>query len=226
MTSANIVLNLEERTVLGKGLKGLRKDGRVPAVLHNHGKESVHVTVDFIAITKAYAQAGKHHPVDLTIGTTKQLAIIKDVDFEPAKHLVRHVVFQSLKQNEKTTAEIPVVLVGDEIPAQKKSLLILTQLDVVEVEALPRDLPDQLTVDATTLSEVGDKLHVSDITAPKGVVILTDGETQIATVEMPKDQIAEADAAAADLAADANVPVAEDEAPAADADAKEADKAE
>lgn len=214
MTSQDIFLNLEERNVLGKGLSSLRKQGQVPAVVHDHGKTSIHVTANYVALAKVYAQAGKHHPVDISVAGKKHLALIKDVDFEPTKHTLRHVVFQAVKQNETVTAEIPVVLVGDEIPAQKKSLLILTQLDVVEVEALPRDLPDQLTVDATVLAEVGDKLHVSDLKVPAGVVVLTDADAQLAIVEMPRDQIAEADAAAAGLAADANKPVDESEAPA------------
>lgn len=202
-------MTLEERTVIGKGLTHLRGSGRVPAVIHDHGKASIHVSGDFIAISKAFASAGKHHPVDLTVGGKKHLTLIKDVDFEPKKHTVRHVVFQAIKQNEKVTAEIPVVLVG-EVPAEKLSLLVLQQIDVVEVEALPRDLPDQLEADATTLAQVGDKLHVSDLKAPSGVTILTDAEAQIAFVEMPKDQIAEADASAADLAADAGTPEIEE----------------
>lgn len=157
---------------------------------------------DYLVLLKTYNRAGKHHPVELKIDGKQQLALIKDADFDPKKHSLRHIVFQSIKQNEKTTAEVPVVLVGDEIPAEKKSLLILTQLDTVEVEALPRDLPDELTVDATKLEEVGDHLYVSDIKIPNGVVILTEAEASLAVVEMPKDQIAEADAAAAALAED------------------------
>ena len=216
MTNQDILLKLEARTVLRKGLAQLRKEGQVPAVVHDHGNASMHVSAEYVALEKVYAQAGKHHPVDITIDGKKHLALIKDVDFAPAKHTLRHVVFQAVKQNETVTAEIPVVLVGDEIPAEKKSLLILLQLDAVEVEALPRDLPDQLTADATVLAEVGDKLQVSDLKVPKGVTVLTDPDAQLAIVEMPKDQIAEADAAAADLAADANQPVAADEAPAAE----------
>ncbi len=202
MTTDEIAVELKERTVLRKGLNKLRSEGLVPAVIHDHGKPSIHVSGDFLKLVKAYQQAGKHHPVQLKIGGKQQLAMIKDVDFEPAKHQLRHIVFQAIKQGEKVTADVPVVLTGEEIPAEKISLLVLTQLDAVEVEALPGDLPDQLEVDATVLAEVGDKIHVSDIKVPKGVEITTDPEAVIATVEMPKDQIAEADAAAAALAED------------------------
>lgn len=204
MTTQDITVELEKREILGKGLVKIRKAGQVPAVIHDHGKESIHVQGDFIKLVKTYATAGKHHPVQLKVGGKQHLALIKDVDFDPAKHQMRHIVFQAIKQNEETDAEIPVVFLADaEIPAERKSLLVLKQLDHVEVKALPRDLPDELTVDPSLLVEVGDSLSVADIQAPKGVTIVTPAETQIAIVEMPKDQIAEADASAASLADDA-----------------------
>jgi large subunit ribosomal protein L25 len=203
MSDETITVELVKRETLGKGLVPLRADGKVPAVVHDHGKPSIHVTGDLAQLGKVYSRAGKHHPVELTVDGKHHLALIKDVDYEPAKHTMRHVVFQAIKQNEKVTAEVPVVLTGDEIPAERKSLLVLQQLDTIQIEALPKDLPDQLSADASTLAEVGDRLTVADIKAPAGVTILTEPEHSLAIVEMPKDQIAEADAAQASLAEDA-----------------------
>lgn len=203
-----IEVELQERTVVRKGLNGLRAQGLVPAVIHDHGKESIHVTGNFIQLNKVYSAAGKHHPVNLTVGGKKHLAMIKDVDYEPAKHLMRHVVFQAIKQNEEVDAEVPIVFKDVEIPAERVSLLVLKQLDRVDVKALPKDLPDELVVDPGKLTEVGDHLTVADLEVPQGVIITTDPTAQIAIVEMPKDQVAEADAAAADLAADAGSPEA------------------
>ncbi|MDZ7744746.1 MAG: 50S ribosomal protein L25 [Candidatus Saccharibacteria bacterium] len=219
--SDDIAITLKEREVIRKGLTGLRTQGQVPAVIHNHGKESMHVMGDAVALEKAYQKAGRHHPVSLKIGSKQRLALIKDVDFDPTKHKMRHIVFQAIRQNETTTAEIPVVLVGEEIPAEKKNLLILTQYDTVDVEALPKDLPDELTADATVLADVGDRVHVSDIKAPQGVTILTDPDLTLAVVEMPRDQVAEADAAAESLAEDQGVP---DEEPAEEPDDTEKDE--
>lgn len=210
MSEDKIAVELQERTVIRKGLKGLRQEGMVPAVIHNHGQESLLVMGDFIKLTKVYNSAGKHHPVEISVGGKQHLALIKDVDYEPAKHMLRHIVFQAIKQNEEVEAEIPVVFKEDvEIPAEKRSLLVLKQLDHVEVKALPRDLPDQLVVDPSSLNDVGDTLSVADIKAPSGVTIMTEPDTNIATVEMPRDQIAEANASAADLAADAGGETAE-----------------
>lgn len=221
-----IAVELKKREVLGKGLAKLRADGNVPAVVHNHGKESIHVMGDYLKLSKAFVKAGKHHPVELQIDGKQHLALIKDVDLDPRKHQLRHVVFQAIRQHEKTTAEIPVVLEGEEIPAERKGLLILPQMDYVEVEALPKDLPDQLTVDATKLEDVGDRLHVSDIKAPQGVTILAEPEASLAVVEMPRDQVAEADAAAAALAEEQGAPAeeaGEEAAPEAEGEAEAAE---
>lgn len=222
MSTDTIAVDLEKREVVRKGLKTLRAQGKVPAVVHNHGKESIHVLGDAVRLTKVFAEAGKHHPVELSIGKEKHLALIKDVDVEPLKHRLRHIVFQAIRQNEAVEAEVPIVFKEDaEIPAEKLSLLVLKHLDHVQVKALPKNLPDELVVDPSTLTQVGDTLTVADLVVPANVTLLTDPEIGIATVEMPKDQIAEADAAAASLAEDADKPVAAEE-PAAE----EAEKTE
>ncbi len=199
MSSDTITLKLTERTEIGKAVKALRRNGMVPANVYERGHDSLAVTAPFTELTKVYRQAGKHHPVELTVGSKKYLAMIKDVDIDPIKGWVRHVGFHAINKNETVVAEIPVHVVG-EIPAERMSLLVLHTLDAVEVEALPANLPDELTVDGTKLIEVGDKLSVADIVAPTGVKILTEPEQTIAVVEEPKDQMAEAASEAAESA--------------------------
>jgi len=190
MSGNDVLVKLEERTVVGKGLNQLRRDGMVPGVIHNHGQQSIHIVVAATDLSRVYKEAGKHHPLQLEVGSTKLLALIKDVHYNPVKRSLQHVVFQAIRQNEKVEAEIPLHLEG-EIPAEKVGLLILRQLDTVEIEALPRDLPDEFTVDATKLVELHDKLTVADIVVPEGVTILTDADHPIATVVETKAQISE-----------------------------------
>lgn len=190
MSSEEITLNLEKRTVEGKAVKQLRRDGLVPAVVHTHGKQSKIVMAPHADISRVYNQAGKHHPLSLTLGKETYLALIKDVDFDPKKHQMRHVVFNSIRQDEKAETEVPVHLTG-EIPAEKAGLMVIRQLDVVLIEALPKDLVDEVTVDASGLSEIGDKITVADIVVPSGVTILTEPEHPIATIEETKAQISE-----------------------------------
>jgi large subunit ribosomal protein L25 len=200
MSGDTITLKLTERKELGKAVKALRRAGQVPANIYERGKESTPVSGLAMEVAKVYNQAGKHHPVELMVGSKKHLAMIKDVDVDPVKGRLRHIAFHAIKQDEVVTAEVPVKIEGD-IPAEKISLMVLHTLDTVEVEALPADLPNELFIDGAKLNEVGDKVTVADIKVPANVKIMTDPEHAVAIVEQPKDQIAEADAALAEMEA-------------------------
>ncbi len=196
MSTGDITLALEKRKVVGKQVRALRREGKVPAVIHNHGKDSVIVDAPFVDITKVYQAAGKHHAVDLTVGSDKYLAIIKDVDLDPRKNTLRHVVFNAVRQNEKVQTEVPIRLEGDS-PAEKAGLMVLNQLEYVEVEALPRALPDELVVSVENLVEIGDKITVADLVVPEGVTVLTEEDHPIAAIiETPAQQSADDEEAA------------------------------
>lgn len=186
----DIVVKLEEREALGKGLGQLRRDGWVPAVIHDHGKPSVHVMGKQTELSKAYKEAGKNHPVDVKIGDKTYLTLIKQAPRLPLKPDLQHIVFQAVKRDEKVEAEVPIVLEGN-APAERAGLMVLHQLDSVTVEALPKDLPDQLTLDAEKLAELGDKFTVADLVAPEGVTILTEPEHSVASVTETRASLAE-----------------------------------
>jgi large subunit ribosomal protein L25 len=171
-------------------LNHMRRDGTVPAVIHNHGQESIHVMAPETELVKVYLAAGKHHPLNLEVGTDKYLALIKDAHFDPVKRRLQHVVFQAINRNETVEAEVPIRIEGD-IPAERVGLMVLHQLDTVEVEALPRNLPDELVVSAEKLAELHDKITVADLSIPEGVTVLTDAEHPIATVVETRAMVAE-----------------------------------
>lgn len=196
MTDLDKPVKLEERKVIGKGLGKLRKGGLVPAVIHNHGQPSLHVMGPELELVRVYQAAGKHHPLNLQVGSQSFLALIKDAHFNPVKRRIQHVVFQAIKRDEKVEAEIPLRLEG-EIPAEKVGLMVLHQLDHIEVEALPTDLPDEIVVDATKLVELHDKITVADLAIPSGVTVLTELDHPISTVVETKAMISEEEEAEA-----------------------------
>lgn len=170
--SQDVQLQAEERSALGKkAVAALRNEGKVPAVIQEHGKESVHILVDGREILKAYAHAGKSQAIDLTVGKSKKLALIKEIEFVPLKPEVQHIVFQALKADEAVDAEIPVHITG-EIPAENNRLVLLHTLETVMVRALPKDLPEALEVSGETLVEIDDRLTVRDISLPSGVELV------------------------------------------------------
>jgi len=202
MSQDTISLALEARDVTGKAVKHLRKDGVVPAVIHDHGKPSVNVQAGYVPMFKVWQQAGKHHPIALTIGSKKYTALIKDADFDPKKHMLKHLVFNAVSATEKVQAEIPIQPTYDEgndaSPAERAGLLVLSQLDAVNVEAIASKLPDVLYYNAEKLVEVGDHATVADLIIPEGVVVQVEAEHAIATVYEPSALAAANDAAGGD----------------------------
>lgn len=190
MVNLDATVKLDQREVLGRGVKNLRREGLVPAVVHNHGQESIHVMAPELELERIYEAAGKHHPLNLQIGDQKFLVLIKDAHFHPVKRRLQHIVFQAIRRDEKVEAEVPIHLEG-EIPAEKVGLQVLHHLDHVEIEALPANLPDSLIADVSVLAEIGDRITVADLKVPEGVTILTEPEQSIAAVVEPKEQVVE-----------------------------------
>lgn len=211
MSSEDITLTASKREAVGKKLKQIRDEGQTPAVIHARGEDSINVSVETAAFKKAFLSAGKHHAIKLDVDGKKYTTIIKEVVNAPASASFYHAVFQAIKDDEKVTAELPVRLVG-EIPAEKASLLVLKNIEHIAIEALPKDLIDVIEVDASKLIQAGDKLHVSDINLPSTITLKGDPEAVIASVETPKDQIAEADAALEEQAEQEGAAAAEGEA--------------
>lgn len=163
-------LKLDERTVHGKKVAKLRKEGLVPAVVYGPGIDPISVQVEDGVFTKLYRQAGTYTPVHLTIGAKKKIAMIKDVDRDPVKGSVRHVSFHAVKANEPVTAEVPIHLVGEgESEAEKAGLIVLQALDKVEVKALPMDLPEAVEISIVGLKEAGEKVTLGEAKLPEGV---------------------------------------------------------
>lgn len=206
-----LILKLEARDITGKAVKQLRNADQIPAVIHDHGKPSIVVMGAYMELVKAYQKAGKHHPVTLTSGGKRYTALIKQADFDPKRHKLRHVVFNAVKANEKVTAEVPVHIAfdgeNDASPAERAGLVVLHQLEEVEVEALARDLPDALYFDGEKLVAVGDNATVADLIVPAAVTVKTDPTHPLATVFEPSALQAANDAAGGD--AEEDVPAEE-----------------
>jgi large subunit ribosomal protein L25 len=196
---ADISITLQKREVTGKQVKRLRREGLVPAVIHDHGKPSIIVSGVYMDVARAYRQAGKHHPVSVDADGKKYTALIKQVDLDPKKNTLTHVVFNAVTANQKVEAEIPVRVKLDEgndsTPAERAGLIVLHNLETVEVVATPSKLPDVLEFDGEKLVEVGDVATVADLIVPTGVEVKTDAEQQIASVFEPSALAAANDAA-------------------------------
>ncbi len=163
-------LVLEERTVRGKKVSSLRAQSLIPGVVYGGDTEPINIQVNQVIFEKAYRKAGQHHPLHLTIGSKKKIAMIKEVNYDPVKHQINHVAFHAVKQNEPVIADIPIRLIDQgESAAEKAGLIILQTLEKAEVKALPMDLPDAIEISTKHLVEPGEKVTLQDAKLPASV---------------------------------------------------------
>ena len=204
---AEYKLALVKRELTGKKTKSLRAEGLIPSVVYG-GKDPVLLASEYVATEKVLRAAGYHSPIDLDMGGKSQLAIVKDVHIDPVSRQIINIEFQAISANEVVVATTPIVVVNfEESEASKIYHFAMTHsIEELDVKAKPADLPKELTIDASGLKEVDDKLTVADIKLPAGV--------ELADKELDPEQVI---ASLYDLAAEAEKREAEAEEPAMEA---------
>lgn len=197
-----ITLELKTRTMAGRKVAQLRKQGLTPSVVYGGHADPLSTQSPAVETAKVAHAAGKHSPVHLTIDGKKKLAIIKSIDVDPVKHGIRHIAFHTIKQNEKIVTEVPIVLAGiGESDAEKAGLVILQAIEKVEIRALPSRLPESLEMSVLSLATTDDKLTIADLKLPEGVEFADaeqDTDLVIANVYEPSALQAANDAAGGD----------------------------
>jgi large subunit ribosomal protein L25 len=198
MSSQTMTLSAEERTVTGKKVGSLRRDGFVPAVVYERGKASDNIMVPYMPMVKAWQSAGKNHVIQLDYKGKKRPTLIQHMTLDPVKGTIAHVAFHAIKMNEKVETEVPVRFVGN-APAAQKGLIVHQNLEAVLVKGLPADIPDAIELDVSNVAEPDDDMKVSVLVIPEKLELLTDPETMLLSVVVPR---AEVEAAAEEVPAD------------------------
>ncbi|MDH5526738.1 MAG: 50S ribosomal protein L25 [Nitrospirota bacterium] len=174
--SANIVLDAEIRTETGKGVaRRLRSAGRIPAVMYGAG-EPVSLSLSSKEFTRAWERDGAAHGLiglNITGGgkTEKKNVVLRDLQQDWVTGRIIHADLYETQKGHKLSVTVNIHLVGDSPIGVRESQGILQQMmHEVEIDCLPDAIPDALEIDASRL-DVGDSLHVSDLTLPEGVHI-------------------------------------------------------
>ena len=219
---AEYTLTLEKRDITGKKLKGLRDSGLIPSVIYGD-KEPVLASSEYVATEKVLTLAGYHSPIDLDVAGKKQLAIVKDVQIDPVSRKIVNIEFQAVSKDAVVEATTPIVIVNfEESDASKLYHFAMTQsIEEIDVKAKPSDLPKELTIDASSLKDVDDKITIASIVLPKGVELANkelDSEQVVASLYDPAAEADKREAEAAEPAVDAADVPADNGSKPADAD--------
>lgn len=206
-------LSAQPRKLVGRKVKNLRRQGLVPATVYGKKVKSASVSVKHEDFAKVYKEAGESGLVELSLEKEVKPVLIHNVQLDPVKGTPIHVEFFQVDLKENVQTRVPVEFVGEPVAVSNKVGVLLTIHDEVEVEALPTDLPEKLTIDVSALSEVDQEVKVKDLKAPAGVTILDEAELTLAKIgpliTKEAEKLAAEEAAAAAAAAAEVAPAAE-----------------
>lgn len=175
-------LQVQKREKFGRAVKSLRREGLIPAELYGHGIANEHLSVPAKEFAKVLKTAGENTIVNIVLNGEKRPVLINDVNKNYITNEFLSVDFYQVRMDEKITARIPVLFIGESAGVKAGGILIKVMQEI-EVEALPADLPKNIEVDLSTLDEIGKSFMVKDLKSIKGVEFLAEPQSVIVTVK-------------------------------------------
>ena len=182
-------LEIQERDAK-KSLDALRGEGKIPAVLYGPKEPTASIAVDAKTFDKVYKEAGESTVVTLQgLGDEKD-AMIHEVAYHPVTGKPIHIDFYVIEKGKKVQTHVPLEFVGEEDAPAVKSLggTLVKVMHEIEIEAMPKDLPHEITVDVSGLATFESRITLADLALPAGVMALGNMEDTIASVAEPKEE--------------------------------------
>ena len=161
--------------------------------MYGRNVKSTAIQIETAPLKRVIARAGKTALLSLKIDKARKpdLVLIKGIQRDPVTGELLHVDFYQVKMTEKLRLEVPLVLVGKAPVAKDKEGVLIQELNSVEVECLPANIPHNIEVDVSNLAEIDQVIHVKDIFVSEGVTILTELENVVAKIVRTRAELAE-----------------------------------
>lgn len=203
-----VVLKANKRDVLGKQVRALRRDGQLPAVIYGrHVDQPVSISLDARVAEQVFAKLTSSTLVTIEVaGGEEFTAIVREKQRNFIKGNLTHVDFLALDLTEKIRTKVRLTFVGVAPAVKDYSAVLVHRMDAVEVECLPTDLPERITVDISSIREIGNNIHVREIPVPANVLVLDDADDIVIVATIVKEEASDvaavvpgAEAAAPDL---------------------------
>jgi large subunit ribosomal protein L25 len=192
MTKDKHEIKAENRSVLGKKVKKLRKDGLTPATVYGKGIESKSIQFVSKELEKMFEELGESTLVEVSLDEKEKLPVLfRNPQYHPVEGNLIHIDCYKVNLKEKITATVPLEFVGESL-AVKNGNILVTVTDEVEIEALPADLPEKIEVDISVLEDLESTITVKDLKIDSSkLTMITDIEQLVVKVEEPKEEIIE-----------------------------------
>jgi large subunit ribosomal protein L25 len=174
-----VIIQAETRTVIGKQVKAMRREGKLPAVIYGHGIDPVSIALDVREASRTLAKASSSTLVTIELEGKQYPTLVREKQLDFIRNSLIHVDFLAVSMTEKLTASVAVHIEGHAPAVKEYGAILVTGLTELEVECLATDLPERFTVDVSSLTEISSGIFVKDVVAPENVEILSDPEEMI-----------------------------------------------
>jgi len=161
-----------------QNLDEIRKGENIPAVFYGNGVESTSITLSESEFKSVWKKAGSSALITLTGVDGDKEVIIQDMDIDPVSSQVRHIDFYVVKRGQVMEVDVPLEFVGVSPAVKELGGILVKVMHELKVEVLPKDIPQHIEIDISSLKELDSQITIKDLKLPEGVKAL-DEETEV-----------------------------------------------
>ena len=181
-----VVLNASKRDVVGKQVKALRREGKLPAVIYGRHTEPVNINLDAHSASLALGRLTSSSLVTIKLDGKEYPALVREKQRDYIKNRLLHVDFLAVSLDEKIRTYVSVNFIGVSTAVKDFNAVLVKNLEQLEVECLPTDLPERIDVDISALTRPGEGIRVREVNVSDNIRILNDPETMVAVATFAK----------------------------------------
>jgi len=192
-----IVFKASKRSVTGKQVKALRRAGQLPAVIYGRHVEPISISLEAHSTGLVFNKLTSSTLVTIDVEGTEYAALVREKQRNFIKGNLTHIDFLALDLNEKIRTKVQLVFMGTSSAVKDYSAVLVHRIEALHVECLPTDLPERITVDISSIKEIGNNIRVRDVVLPDAerVVVLDDEDDIVIVATLAKEEVSEEGAA-------------------------------
>jgi len=189
------VFKAVKRNVTGKQVKALRRAGQLPAVIYGRHVEPIAISLEAHTANLVFSKVTSSTLVTIDVEGTEYAALVREKQRNYIKGVLTHVDFLALDLTERIRTKVQLVFAGVSSAVKDYSAVLVHRMDAFEVECLPTDLPERISVDLSSIKEIGNSIRVRDIPLPENVVVMQDEDEIVIIATLAKEEAPEEGAA-------------------------------
>lgn len=176
------VIKATRRTVTGKKVGAMRREGKLPGVIYGHHLEPIAITMDQREASRTLATLTSSSLVNIELDGQMHAALVREKQKNYIRGTLLHVDFLAVSLTEKIRASVAIEIHGVAPAVKDYNGVVINGLESIEVESLPQDLPERVVVDISGLKNIGDGIYVRDLKLAANVIVHTDVDEMIVVV--------------------------------------------